>query len=99
MSVLEAMAYGLPIVTRSVGSLNDFFRDGTMGFITESRDPQVLAALLNRLIDDPGLRSSISIFNRKYARDQFAAAQIAARLEGIYRFVLDDADSTLLRAA
>ena len=99
ISVLEAMAYGLPVITRSVGSLNDFFQNGAMGFITESRDPQVLAALLNRLIGDPDLRSRISNFNRKYAKDQFAAPQVAARLEGIYRFVLGGADSTLLRAA
>ncbi|HYM08912.1 MAG TPA: glycosyltransferase [Terriglobales bacterium] len=99
ISVLEAMAYGLPVVTRAVGGLADFFQDGTMGFITESRDPQVFASMLSRLVGDPSLRSSISVFNWKYARHQFTASQVAAGLEGIYRFVLGGADSAFLRAA
>jgi glycosyltransferase involved in cell wall biosynthesis len=88
ISVLEAMAYGLPIVTCAVGGLRDFFEDGVMGFSTESRNPEILASLLSRLICDPGLCSSISSFNRNYARDHFRGPQIAARLEGVYRFLL-----------
>jgi glycosyltransferase involved in cell wall biosynthesis len=92
ISVLEAMAYGLPIVTRAVGGLRDFFQDGVMGFLTESQEPRVLASLLNRLICDPGLRSNIGLFNRKYARREFTSSQVAARLEEVYRFLLAGAD-------
>lgn len=92
ISVLEAMAYGLPIVTRAVGGLRDFFQDGVMGFLTESKEPEVLASLLNRLICDPGLRSNIGLFNRQYARREFTSSQVAARLEEVYRFLLAGAD-------
>ncbi len=46
LSALEAMAFGLPIVTRPVGGIKDFFKNGKMGFITERLEPQVLADLL-----------------------------------------------------
>jgi glycosyltransferase involved in cell wall biosynthesis len=98
ISVLEAMAYGLPIVTCAVGGLRDFFQDGAMGFMTEQRNPAVLAALLSRLISDPRLCSKIRLFNRKYAKDQFNGPQVAASLEGVYRFLLEGTDRTLLRA-
>jgi len=92
ISVLEAMAYGLPIVTRAVGGLRDFFQDGVMGFCTESREPEVFASLLSQLICDSGLRSNISLFNRQYARTHFTSAQVAASLKEVYRFVLAGAD-------
>ena len=98
ISVLEAMAYGLPIVTCAVGGLRDFFEDGAMGFMTEKRDPAVLAGLLSRLIRDPVMRRRIHVFNRNYARQQFDGRKIAASLEGIYRFVLEGPDRILLRA-
>src|SRR4030042_4918027 len=42
--VLEAMAFGLPIVATSVGALSDFFVEGRMGRFVPVRDPTGLAA-------------------------------------------------------
>ncbi len=83
-AVLEAMAFGLPVVTRSVGGIRDFFEDGRMGFVTDSRDPAIFAGFLARLVADPALRASIGRYNREYARGRFAASVVAARLLEIY---------------
>jgi glycosyltransferase involved in cell wall biosynthesis len=83
-SVLEAMAYGLPVVTRPVGGIRDFFEDGRMGLITESLDPAVLAGLIERLLADPNLRVQIGRYNRDYARERFRASLVAGRLESIF---------------
>ena len=83
-AVLEAMAFGLPVITRAVGGIRDFFEDGRMGFVTESRDPSVFAGFLARLVADPALRASMGRYNREYARGRFAASVVAARLLEIY---------------
>lgn len=88
LSVLEAMAFGLPVVTSAAGGLSEFFKNGEMGFITEKLEPKILATLIRRLINDPGLCSRVSEFNRDYASRHFRGPQVAARLEGIYRVVL-----------
>ena len=96
LSVLEAMALGLPIVTCDVGGLPDFFENRRMGFISSRRDPEVLASLLSLLISNPSLCANIREFNRTYARSHFTGGQIANGLERIYRSVLGEADDTVL---
>jgi glycosyltransferase involved in cell wall biosynthesis len=83
-AILEAMAFGLPVVTRPVGGIRDFFEDGRMGFVTESRSPAVFAGFLARLLADPALRAAMGQYNREYARGRFAASVVAARLLEIY---------------
>lgn len=84
-SVLEAMAYGLPVITRPVGGLVDFFEPGKMGYLTDSSDPRVLASLLERLARDPNLRQEIARYNHAFAGSNFAASVVARRLAEIYR--------------
>lgn len=87
-SVLEAMAYGMPVITRPMGGITDFFENGKMGYITESIDPRVFARCLETLICDPELRDSMGRYNRQYAWDHFRASAVAERLRHIYEEVL-----------
>jgi len=89
-SIAEAMVFGLPVVTRAVGGLRDFFADGTMGFMTESTDCRVLARLIERLVVDPGLRDQISRYNHEYAKTHFLASCVARRMESVYRSVVQE---------
>lgn len=90
-SVLEAMAYGLPVVTRPVGGIRDFFENGRMGFIIESLEPRSFAAKLEILLLDPHLQESIREFNHRYAKENFMASSVANRIEKIYEAVLSNA--------
>lgn len=92
-SVLEAMAYGLPVITRPVGGLVDFFEPGRMGYLTDSSDPQVLAALLEQLARDPPLRQEIAQYNHAFAGRNFAASVVAERLAEIYRRTMGETPS------
>lgn len=85
ISVVEAMSFGLPVVTRSVGALVDFFVDEEMGFITKSKDPVVFAELLERLMLSPELCNRMSLRNREYALSHFNPERVASRLISLYR--------------
>ncbi len=80
-SVLEAMAFGLPIFTRNVGGLVDFFEDGKMGYITDSLDAADFAQAMIPYIEDPELTKRVSIYNAQYAREHFLASSVAKRVE------------------
>lgn len=80
MAVLEAMAYGLPVVATRVGALQEILQDGNHGFLVQPRDAIDLAAKLRLLIDDGELRRKIGASNARQARDQYDIHRVAHRL-------------------
>lgn len=88
-TVLEAMAYGLPVITRPVGGLKDFFEEKKMGYLTNSLDPVELSRLLELMINNTSDRKAMGAYNRDYAQKRFTASQVASRLEVIYEHTRD----------
>jgi glycosyltransferase involved in cell wall biosynthesis len=91
--VLEAMAEGLPVVTRAVGGLADFFEPGRMGYAADSNDPHEIASLIERLLMDPEARLAMGEYNRDFARRHFHARVAASRLLSIYEQTTAEAGS------
>ncbi len=80
-AVLEAMAFGLPVFTRPVGGLADFFEDGKMGCITGSLDPEDFARAMVPYLESPDLTKQVSLHNARYAKDHFMASSVARQIE------------------
>ncbi len=83
-NVVESMAFGLPVVTRPVGGLVDFFKNGENGFLSGEKDPEVFAGHLEKLITNQKLYKHIAYQNYAFAQQMFLASQAAARYEKIY---------------
>jgi D-inositol-3-phosphate glycosyltransferase len=60
ISVIEAMASGVPVVASAVGGLRDFLVDGSNALLHPPRAPEALAAALRRALDDGALRSALA---------------------------------------
>ena len=86
-SVLEAMAFGLPVITRAVGGIKDFFEDGEMGYVTESLDPEVFSNLIGMLIENPLRCEEMGRYNRDYSFSHFRASKAAEKLLSFYEMV------------
>jgi glycosyltransferase involved in cell wall biosynthesis len=84
IAVVEAMALGLPVVTRTVGGIKDFFLQGRHGFTTESKDPAVFAPFITRLQEDQELYKDISRANYAHAQEHFSVPEVRRRMEAIY---------------
>jgi Glycosyltransferase len=83
--VLEAMAFGLPIITRKVGGLCDFFEDGKMGKITDSMNASDYAEMIKPFIENKSLTKKVSLYNHQYAKEHFMASIVAKNIENILR--------------
>lgn len=86
-SVVEAISFGLPVITRPVGGIIDLLKDGENGFITTSKEPSVISSYIERLCFDEKLYEKISRYNYIYAQEKFLASNVARRLEKIYEEV------------
>jgi glycosyltransferase involved in cell wall biosynthesis len=71
VSVLEAMAAGLPVVASRVGGLPEQVADGETGVLVEPGDPDDLARALARLLVDGELRRRLGAAGRVRAEEAF----------------------------
>ena len=87
LSVVEAMAHGLPVVAAAGGAhLETVGRDG---LLFPPGDPRTAAAALVRLGDGPAVRRAVGEALRRRQQDRFTLAGHVDRLEVLYREVAD----------
>jgi glycosyltransferase involved in cell wall biosynthesis len=87
LTVLEAMACGVPVVASAVGGLVDTVVDGVTGELVAARDPAGLARTLRRLLQDETRRVSYGAAAHDRAVQSYAWPRIARRLAAVYATV------------
>lgn len=89
MTVLEAMASGLPVVVSDQVGAADAVTDGVTGFIVPAGNPDALAARLEQLATDRDLRTEMGRAARTAMQGRRGWADTAARAVATYRTLLD----------
>ncbi len=84
LSVIEAMAAGLAVVSPAVGDVADMVCADNAALITPVGDEAALAAALVRLGHDAALRAQLGAGNLARARGRFDEATMAARYAQLY---------------
>jgi Glycosyltransferase len=89
MTVLEAMASGVPVAASSVDGVREIATDGETALLFESGDAAGLRGALEQLQADAELRTRLAEAGRVLVTERFCARLLAAELERIYRHDLD----------
>lgn len=84
MAVLDAWAYGIPVITTPVGGIPDIVVDGKNGLLFKPGDVNELAQKLTLLIENNELRTQISTESLHLANTTFNCTTIANQLANIY---------------
>ncbi len=84
-SLLEALSFGLPIITQPVGGIVDFFENGKNGFISERREPALIAQDIETLLVAEDLYRNISLNNYRLGKERYLASAGVKRIENIYK--------------
>lgn len=88
LSVLEAMATGLPVVATDVGDVGRLLAgddDGAAGVVVPPRSPEALTAGLRTLASDESLRRSFGGRARRRASSAFDLARTIEAIGDLYR--------------
>jgi glycosyltransferase involved in cell wall biosynthesis len=79
MSVIEAMLCGLPVVATDIGGPREQVVDGETGFLVPPMRAPELAAALQRLAADAGLRTRMGAAGLVRARDLYDEGRVVGR--------------------
>ena len=88
--LLEAMSYGIPVVSSNVGGISDLIEHGENGLIFESNDLDSFYKNVIKLISDNGLRKKISQNAHKTINDRFALENMVKKYDKIFQYILID---------
>lgn len=85
VSVMEAMACGLPVIASVIGGTPDMISNGADGILVPQADEQALADAFVRLAQNPHERRRLGAAARARAEREFDARQAARRLLAVIR--------------
>jgi glycosyltransferase involved in cell wall biosynthesis len=84
LTILEGMAYGLAIVSSTVGGIPDVILNGENGYLVESLNPNDYADIVEFLLNDKEKQIEISHNNTLKANSKFLPEMLKSRLVSIY---------------
>lgn len=84
VSVVEAAAFGLPVVATRVGGIPYLLSDGETGLLTPDADAEAMAAAVRRLLHEPGLAAQLSANGRALA-ENCAWEPVKAQWEALFQ--------------
>ena len=86
--LLEAQSQGLPCVATRVSAIPELIEDGVTGLLCPPGNPDALAAAIERLLRDRGLRRRLGVAGERRVRADFSSVAGADRLAAKFRALL-----------
>lgn len=84
ISILEALSYGLPVLSTPVGGVPEIIHSGENGILFEPGDKKMMGVAIDRALNDEALRMIMADNNLKYAKSYLPSA-IEQQLDMLYK--------------
>ena len=89
--IVEAMAYGCPIVSTNVGGIPELIADGVNGLLCPPEKPECLVEKIKSLVDDSSSRERLGLAARGFYENSPFEANVAAKFFiSVYSEVLEE---------
>ncbi|UXY15571.1 glycosyltransferase family 4 protein [Chitiniphilus purpureus] len=87
--IMQAMAAGLPVVSTTVGAIDEAVVDGETGVLLAPRDVAALGTTLARLMHDAPLRQRYGAAGLARAQARFGSERMLDAMEAVFRAALE----------
>ncbi len=88
LTILEAAAAGVPVVTSPVGGTPEIISDGATGFLVEPQDVEKLSRVMEMFLKDPGIFRGMAEQARKKVEDSFSLDSMERKYRELYWRIL-----------
>ncbi len=88
VSLIEAQAACIPVVSTNVGGVSDIMLDGDTGFIVPVNDDVQFAERVLQLVENKKKREKMSQNGWTFVRDKFHYNTLAANVDSLYKVLL-----------
>lgn len=88
VALIEAAAAGRPAVATRVGGVESVVVDGATGHLAPPADPDRIAALLGKLLDDPAAAARMGRAARERVRKRFGSERLLRDIRDLYADLL-----------
>ncbi len=85
VSLMEAMATGLPVVSTPISGILELIDDGSSGFLVAPESVDALAAALRQLIEQPQLRQRLGAGARQKIVSEFNSIKSARQMLDLFQ--------------
>ena len=88
LTILEAMATGLPVIATSVGGILEVLSNEANALLVPPGDVEALACAIRRLYEQSDLRKKLGIAARETARQRYSHGVLTSKMTQIYKQVM-----------
>lgn len=84
LSIVEAMAAGVPVIAADVGGPSRIIEHGKSGFLVPTQDSSSIGEAVRALLSDPALHARIAGAARERAQREFDMKRVVQQVEQVY---------------
>jgi glycosyltransferase involved in cell wall biosynthesis len=99
LSVMEAMAVGLPVVSTAAGGVPDLLESGKEGFVVQPGDAHGLSSSMTFLLGNRDARRSLGMAAASRARENFDVSKMVQAYEEVYEDLVDRSHRLIVEGA
>lgn len=90
VSLIEAQATGLPVVSTDVGGVRNIVVDGSAGYIIKREDIETYTEKLRLLVENDDLRKKYGTFGREFVLERYGFKRLVDDMDAYYKDLLSN---------